>query len=248
MCKTTPWLPIALLLLVGCNAKEKQAQAKLDELTRVAQAKIRALTPVAEELATIAPLTVDAVNYDGPPLTEASIVDAGNIAVVEVQSLCALTKTRMPTRAELWTPLFGAPPWQLATELMSRGKPFIGTDADSVARTFRGVVGLEYVLAVKTISMTKPVLHGSTYDPGLFSGEARLWAIDGARDLGGFRFTATDAPDVLVESKRGSSDGTKTLDARRMLDSDFTTQIRAALTASVRKYIHGAVIKEGLSW
>jgi hypothetical protein len=236
---------VALLALPGCKGKE--AQAKLDALSKQGRAKLALLGPVATKVKSLPAVTRDSLTYSGPPLTKATTVDAGNTAVVDAGTLFAAAKMPAPPDPTAYVSI-GDPPWQISLALMDQGKPYPGTDAASVETTFRGTLGLEYVLVVRRTSVTKPVLQGDGYTAGSYAGEANLFALADAKYLGGFRFQASSSNKVQVRSKAGSNDAVQAHDAEQMLEADFDQEIHTALTSGLHKYVPSAVVKYPSQW
>jgi hypothetical protein len=212
-----------LLHVTGCK---KGAASDGDESRVAAAPQVQAVHALAATMQATPALTADTLVLEpgAPVVFEApDSYNASTAGLLHADDLPGLSGPH--TQAKYGIPeqgLFGT------CDAVLKGGGFVSEHKRPVV--LKNCAQARYVSVVRTLQAVEPTPHadGLTYTAGRVSGEAHVFAIGGAKYLGGFPFEARNSDSVKLTGI--------VKDAKTHLDRDLAARLGATVSSKLREH------------
>ncbi len=222
------------LVALGCRkggesgSSDKETKEYVDSQLPAARTKLASVKSITQKAVALPPLQKDGA-YTGPAVS-ADFEDLGSLAFT--------FKVGQDVPFAIHTP----DPFAGVKKAVDGDDPRFVSLGEAKSE-FADVKRLDYLLVAKAIAQTKPVVESTGFfKPGHLVGEGHLFAVDGEKYIGGFRFEAKTSDSIKVKATTNQL----TSKAQDELESDFDNQAREAMKAALQKFGGGKVTLSNL--
>jgi hypothetical protein len=236
MIRRVALLGLVVLGLVACKDRAREIEEQVAAEGAANKKRMEQLISDAKPRLDALNSIVAAANELPPPSAAPDVapLDPAKVGYVRLDYLADVLAGRDKPNGEPHYPYFGDSvdaysSWMTAVGDAVKNQPSGYEKHDDA---FAELMALEYVVVVKPVELTLPVMKDEFFEGGAILGDAYLFELASAQPLGGVRFTATSSAEIdFTHYAQGSAD--KAQSANAAVFGDFHSQVSQAISSQL---------------